>query len=297
MRMYKCKIAMEDSNKSTRRRALKASAAGLIGLTGIGSAQASGSRQGADEPDSEGTARASGTDSTSDNRKHSKRDYEQDLESLDFQSAIGTPSQQIGTMMASGDPTREHLEYLDHRKKTDTLKGITKIADVEWMLTAWEAIDDNNNPLTDSNGDYYYVLEHLAVSDEQELAYNSNPGQTEYLLVEAELSSTASMEGRDPRTTHSVNGSWVTVSAGATVDGTGVSMSTEQWVEHGDYGPESWTPGPGGKYGVMFDGETPGGGQTDIIGFSSVTSSVRASNIWDIIDRWSWDAKGNHIRG
>lgn len=197
-------------------------------------------------------------------------------------------------MTEGTDPIKNNLEYLDHVEHETTLSASgLKIADVELLLTAYEAIDDEGDPLTDSDGNYYYVLEYYAVSDEASRT-GLPSGQTEELQVGAEVESNAIKHHRDPAQTSWVEGDWVTLEVGMTVGDYGFSIEDATWMDHGVFGPEYWTPGDGGEYKVMFDGETPGGDQFDILGYSSTSVDLwsPATSIWSIVDEWSWYAAG-----
>lgn len=273
---------MEDSDRRTVLRGVgSATTIGLGGLLGLPST----------------VSAATGSDPASD--QHDERDQQDTASTTVSVEGAGvqdkTAFHERREMETSGtDPIKSNLEYLDHLEDETTLSASgLKIADVEFLLTAYEAIDDDGNPLTDSDGNYYYVLEYYAVSDEASRT-GLPSGQTEELQVGAEVESNAIKHHRDPAQTSWVNGDWVTLEVGMTVGDYGFSIEDATWMDHGAFGPEEWTPGDGGEYKVMFDGETPGGDQFDILGYSStsVDRAFPATTIGAIVDEWSWYAAG-----
>ena len=61
---------------------------------------------------------------------------------------------------------------------------------------------------------------------------------------------------------------------------------SEEWADHGRVGPEYWTPGEGGKYGIQYDGDTPGGNVWEFMRPSAVSNTPRVDEISEIIDSW-----------
>lgn len=187
----------------------------------------------------------------------------------------------------------ENLEYFDDRGDSGTVSGtFGDILDVEWRVTAYEAVDDDGDPITDSDGDRYYVVEFYALSEE--IYANS---ETLELTVDADFDSDSTLHGRDPETTSSVNGEWVTIRQSFSVDGFGISTDRAQYVNHGQWGPETWVPGDGGEYGVYFDGSTPDDQQLnwDIIGLCRLSYSGYAYSLLSLIDDWDGYAKGRRV--
>lgn len=187
----------------------------------------------------------------------------------------------------------ENLEYFDDRGDSGTVSGsLGDILDVEWKVTAYEAVDDDGDPVTDSDGDQYYVVEFYALSEE--LYSNS---ETLELTVDADFDSDSTLHGRDPDTTSSVNGEWVTIEQSFSVGGYGISTEREQYVNHGQWGPETWSPGDGGEYGVYFDGDTPDDDQLnwDIIGLCRLSYSGTAFSLLSLIDDWDGYAQGRRV--
>lgn len=184
----------------------------------------------------------------------------------------------------------EYLEYFDDRSDNGTLSGpLGDIANVEWRITAYEAVDENGDPVTDSDGDNYYVIEFYALSEE---LYNKS--ETRELEVDAEFSDDATLHGRDPETSSSVNGRWLTIRQSFSVGGYGITTERDQYVNHGSWGPKTWVPGPNGEYGIYFDGETPADQKHnwDIIGLCRLSYSGYAFNLLNLIDDWDGFAEG-----
>lgn len=280
---------MSNDNWQSRREVLRIGSVGLSGLVGAGTVTGSVSGEEGEEPKKrqgkrDRSASVSGTIQPSDSIQ-SKEEY--------YRRRTGTPRVEddslIGTMQTGGNPTRTNLEYLTHADKDVTLEGdFFHYADIKFTLTAFEAVDENGR-ITDSNGEYYYVLEfHAAADITNDLTYISIEAPAEYFVT---------MESRSPYTTSSVNGSWVTLKEGASVNGTGYSTETKQWVQHGTFGPKVWEPGEGGEYGIEFDGnweaDSGHGSNYDIIGFASLKSPAPAYTLPNLIENWSYDAEGH----
>lgn len=272
---------MSKNHGNSRRKILKTSAAALTGLAGMSTVSGASSGEGEGEEPGRGqpTVSGSGSAATSSGTT-TKRGYEK------RRARAGTAPGEIGTQQTGTDPTRENLEYLDHDEARLELEGsYYSYADIDYTLTVFEAVDNDGNPLTDSNGYYYYVAEYLAVADVYKTLYEMD--------LYSDANSTDIMESRDPATSSSVNGDWVTLQEGATINGTGYTTESATWVDHGTFGPETWTPGGGGDFGVMYDGSwsTGDGEQFDIIGFASIKSPSRAYSMWGVIDEWHWHGR------
>lgn len=266
---------MSDENNSGRQRrtVLKTGAAGLAGLTGLTTVAGASADQSAEEAEGRGPFDDAGTTISPGEGLKDEAAYLERAEKAE-DDGIGVQVQ---------DPTMTNLEYLSHVEDETTLDGwIYHYADIEYTLTVFEAVDDDGIPLTDSDGYYYYVAEYLAVADVSRELYEMEIGAT--------ANSTDVYENRDPATTSSINGEWVDVSVGGSVKGTGFDIQTATWVDNGIFGPYMWTPGYGGEYGIMYDGDwdSSDGSQFDIIGYSSLKTPTRAWGVGGVIDEWEW---------
>jgi len=285
---------MVDDNVSSRRSVLKWSGRSLAALGAVSAVTGSASGQKEEEEEEQRRRREDKPDRGEVSVERPSGDPEFHDSVSEYQNRVnrmGTgPDNRVKIQQAGPDPTLENLDYVGHMQDDVTLEGsFIHYADVEFTLTGFEAVDDDGNPLTDSDGNYYYVLElyQFCTDVTQELREMS---------VSANIENYVTLESRSPRTSTSVNGAWVTLREGATVGGTGFSAEAETWVNNGTFGPKTWVPGKGGEYGIIYEGSwTPeDGSQFDNIGFASVKSPLPCWSMRDLLyteNPWDWNAR------
>ena len=260
-------------SRNTRRKILKQSGAAITGLTSLTRTTGAGSSPGTDDEDE--------TDEDGSNQNVTGGGIQDESELPEYlQSSQGDVQQDGETPSVS----RDHLKYVDHLRWETTLHTVQDLTDVTCRITLQEAIDNDGNPVTGSDDDYWYVIEFQLVSEEYD--HLLHDGATTQLETGVELESWATAQDRDPATTSYVNGEWITHETGGQAGGIGFSSSQEIWADHGQIGPEYWTPGPGGKYGLEFDGSSPGGDTMDFLGSATVSNDYRADEIGDVVDYW-----------
>lgn len=168
---------------------------------------------------------------------------------------------------------KEHLEYVDHWEHEYDVEDWGTIAETDHTMTLLEVVDDNGNRVTDNDGRYVYVFEHYSKSDGVHHWWAGDP-KTTYIDSHLDISNNAvELAGRDPKTTETIDGAYVSIGINGSAGPIGFGISGETYVDNGQIGPGEYSPGGAGEYSVRFSGCSEKE-VTDILGYSELRSSV-----------------------
>ncbi|WP_226480683.1 hypothetical protein [Natrinema amylolyticum] len=260
----------EKDNKTSRRKVL--STTGAFALTGIAGVQgASGKKHDDEHPGKSGgkgkgqsaDATLSGSVKLKAENGGTKQEWKETMEQRGRNPSSSLESGDSVQIAQEGEAGNlQNLTYVDHWKDTaqlspDCKPGDDADFDIEHLCTVYKAVDSDNNIVQDSNGDYRYIVElweQAEVTDESTWCSSAQVKELKSEIHDNQYDD-ITFHDRDPSTTYDVNDERLTVRQYAEVNG--VAFGADQVVEYDDgtFGPDEWTPGPGGDYVVSWEGE------------------------------------------
>ncbi|WP_440770844.1 hypothetical protein [Natronorubrum sp. DTA28] len=265
-----------------KRRSILAATGGLA-LTGIGSVKASRSNNQSNDLNDNANDQSEyeGSISIDEDEPGEKEDWEEMVTNrLEGRPEYSDTDDVTSQTVAGSDPDLENLEYEDHWKsETEPTRSCTPGSDfegeTEHVLTAFKVVDpDTSEHVTDSNGDYRYVIE-LWSQLEEESNTSWNCPTVYWSELDWELNSNSNnttFHGRDPSSKETIDDERITVSYSYSAGGVSYGSEDVVRVDDGVFGADSWTPGPGGKYEVSWEGEED---LVDIIAFADIATSCK----------------------